>query len=211
MKWSKNRYELYELNGHGSDCRLAKSLTHRRSRADYAFPLVFAGRQGPRPLGACLVMMRHVLIHIGESTMPSKTRRQREQPKTQLEEGTGTPEDQGRTSVHESDPAPNEAPDAVEHRVVYLGWFGLARTLESDFEPYGKRSRYDGNPADCSSGCRYFVSLAPASLSKDWGCCLNKKSPRAGLLTFEHQGCRQFKYGSRVKLKRPLTPTAAIR
>src|ERR1017187_1970164 len=99
--------------------------------------------------------------------------------------------------------------DAVAHRVVYLGWFGLARTLESDFEPYGKRSRSDGNPADCSCGCRYFVSLAPA-LSYDWGCCLNKKSPRAGLLTFEHQGCREVEYGSRAKVMRPLNPTATI-
>jgi hypothetical protein len=88
--------------------------------------------------------------------------------------------------------------DTAEHTVAFLGWFGLSRTLDSDFEPYGKRSRLDGNPADCSCGCRYFVPLAPASLSTDWGCCLNKKSPRAGLLTFEHQGCREFEYGAMV-------------
>jgi hypothetical protein len=46
--------------------------------------------------------------------------------------------------------------------------------------------------------CRYFVPLAQAALSKDWGCCLNRKSPRAGLLTFEHQGCREFEYGPAV-------------
>ena len=84
-----------------------------------------------------------------------------------------------------------------EHAVVYRGWFGLSRTLASDFEPYGSRSR-DESPHDCSCGCRYFVPLAPPSLSKDWGCCLNKKSPRAGLLTFEHQGCREFEYGPAV-------------
>jgi hypothetical protein len=84
------------------------------------------------------------------------------------------------------------------HTAQYLGWFGLSRTLDSDFEPYGKRSRSDGNPADCSCACRYFVPLAQAALSKDWGCCLNRKSPRAGLLTFEHQGCREFEYGPAV-------------
>src|SRR5580693_8215211 len=88
-----------------------------------------------------------------------------------------------------------EGADSTKHTVQYLGWFGLSRTLDSDFEPYGKRGRCDGNPADCSCGCRYFVTLAPSSLASDWGCCLNKKSPRAGLLTFEHQGCREFSYG----------------
>ena len=88
--------------------------------------------------------------------------------------------------------------DSTKHTVQYLGWFGLSRTLDSDFEPYGKRSRHDGNPKDCSCGCRYFVALAPSSLALDWGCCLNKKSPRAGLLTFEHQGCREFAYGPAV-------------
>ncbi|MEO8662671.1 MAG: hypothetical protein ABI693_29695 [Bryobacteraceae bacterium] len=96
------------------------------------------------------------------------------------------------------DETSGESLDSSGYTVAYLGWFGLCRTLESDFEPYGKRSRSDGNPADCSCGCRYFVPLAPEGLSCDWGCCLNKKSPRAGLLTFEHQGCREFEYGARV-------------
>jgi hypothetical protein len=91
-----------------------------------------------------------------------------------------------------------EGADSAEHTVQFLGWFGLSRTLESDFEPYGRRSRFNGNPADCSCGCRYFVTLAPPKLSLDWGCCLNKKSPRAGLLTFEHQGCREFEYGPSI-------------
>jgi len=28
----------------------------------------------------------------------------------------------------------------------------------------------------------------------DWGVCVNPASPRAGLLTFEHQGCEQFEH-----------------
>jgi len=101
-------------------------------------------------------------------------------------------------NIDKTDPA-----DSTEHRVTFLGWFGLSRRLDSDFEPWGKRSRSDGNPADCGSGCRHFVPLAPASLKNDWGCCLNKKSPRVGLLTFEHMGCREFEYTPRVSPKHP--------
>lgn len=60
--------------------------------------------------------------------------------------------------------------------------------LPSDFEPYGKRPR-DG--PDCSCGCRWFIPLEHG-LQYDWGVCHNPRSPRAGLLTFEHQGCAEF-------------------
>ena len=39
---------------------------------------------------------------------------------------------------------------------------------------------------DCSCGCYYFLNLEG---SGDWGVCCNPDSPRAGLLTWEHQGC----------------------
>ena len=52
----------------------------------------------------------------------------------------------------------------------------------------GERER-DG--PDCSVGCKYFLKL-PGKLGMDWGVCSNPASPRAGLLTFEHQGCEQF-------------------
>ena len=59
----------------------------------------------------------------------------------------------------------------------------------SDFEPYGQRTRLTA--LDCSCGCKWFHTLSgPAS--KDWGGCGNPASPRAGLLTFEHQGCSEF-------------------
>ena len=68
----------------------------------------------------------------------------------------------------------------------------LCRKLPSDFAPYGERDRDTAEPsADCSCGCRHFVPLA-GELGNDWGICANAKSPRAGLLTFEHQGCPQF-------------------
>jgi hypothetical protein len=47
------------------------------------------------------------------------------------------------------------------------------------------------NLPDCSCGCKWFVELE-GSFGNDWGVCSCVKSPRAGLLTFEHMGCRQF-------------------
>lgn len=64
----------------------------------------------------------------------------------------------------------------------------VCRHLPTDFEPYGRRER---NAADCSCGCRRFLKL-PGGLGYDWGVCINPRSPRSGLLTFEHQGCEFF-------------------
>ena len=68
----------------------------------------------------------------------------------------------------------------------------LCRKLPSDFTSYGERDRDTADPcADCSCGCRHFIPLE-GELGNDWGVCANVNSPRAGLLTFEHQGCSQF-------------------
>ena len=67
----------------------------------------------------------------------------------------------------------------------------LVKRLDSDFEPYGKRSRDTEWGPDCSCGCRYFLPLE-GEFRYDWGVCVNPKSPRAGLLTFEHMGCKEF-------------------
>ena len=67
----------------------------------------------------------------------------------------------------------------------------ICHHLPSDFQPYGERER-NGEP-DCSVGCKHFLEL-PDDLGMDWGVCINPASPRAGLLTFEHQGCEQFEY-----------------
>jgi hypothetical protein len=64
----------------------------------------------------------------------------------------------------------------------------VCRHLPTDYEPYGKRER---NAADCSCGCKHFLTFAPP-LGFDWGVCINPRSPRSGLLTFEHQGCEFF-------------------
>ena len=50
---------------------------------------------------------------------------------------------------------------------------------------------FGSEAADCSCGCKHYVTLAGA-LGADWGVCTNPWSPRAGLLTFEHQGCEFF-------------------
>lgn len=67
----------------------------------------------------------------------------------------------------------------------------IVQRLPSDFEPYGGRSREDDWGPDCSCGCKYFLPLE-GQLGMDWGVCANPASPRAGLLTFEHQGCKAF-------------------
>jgi len=68
---------------------------------------------------------------------------------------------------------------------------GIVKKLPSDFDPWGQRSREDDWGPDCSCGCRWFIPLQ-ADLGFDWGACSNPRSPRSGLLTFEHQGCREF-------------------
>jgi hypothetical protein len=65
----------------------------------------------------------------------------------------------------------------------------IIRKLDEDFKPFGRILR-DDQP-DCSCGCRHFTRLAH-DVGEDWGVCINHESPRAGLLTFEHQGCSVF-------------------
>jgi len=70
--------------------------------------------------------------------------------------------------------------------------------LPTDFEPWGERKNDEENwGPDCSCGCRHFLALE-LPLGADWGVCSNPKSPRARLLTFEHQGCREFEEDERI-------------
>ena len=64
----------------------------------------------------------------------------------------------------------------------------IVRRLNTDYEPFGKAER---EGPDCSGGCCHFIKLA-GDVGNDWGVCSNPESPRAGLLTFEHQGCAAF-------------------
>jgi hypothetical protein len=69
----------------------------------------------------------------------------------------------------------------------------ICKKLPSDFQPFGKRER---NTADCSCGCKFFHVL-DGPRGADWGVCWNPKSPRAGMLTFEHMGCPKYTYDKR--------------
>jgi hypothetical protein len=76
--------------------------------------------------------------------------------------------------------------------------FAVAKTLPTDFEPYGKRKRSDNVIlGDCSCNCRWFHKLEGLR-RLDWGVCANPNSPRAGLLTFEHMGCPQYERDKRA-------------
>jgi hypothetical protein len=69
----------------------------------------------------------------------------------------------------------------------------VLKVLPGDYKEYGgqvDREWGDEWGPDCSCGCRHFVELAPEDVGADWGVCANPKSHRAGLLTWEHQGCR---------------------
>jgi hypothetical protein len=67
----------------------------------------------------------------------------------------------------------------------------IMKKLPTDFEPYGARSRYNDWGPDCSCGCKHFIKLE-GNLRFDLGVCANPSGPRVGLLTFEHQGCKEF-------------------
>jgi hypothetical protein len=66
--------------------------------------------------------------------------------------------------------------------------------LPGDYSDYGGNVERWADPAqsypDCSHGCRFAAWLEDHAA--DWLVCVNPASHRAGLLTFEHQGCQQF-------------------
>ena len=74
------------------------------------------------------------------------------------------------------------------HRILW----SLVKKLPTDFEPWGKRDRNADCASDCSCGCRFFIKME-SKLGSDWGVCANPKSPRRGLLTFDHMGCKKFR------------------
>jgi hypothetical protein len=70
----------------------------------------------------------------------------------------------------------------------------VVKKLPTDFKPWGKR---ENGGDDCSCNCRWFHLLA-GTRGEDWGVCANPQSPRAGLLTFEHMGCRLYEWDTRL-------------
>lgn len=62
--------------------------------------------------------------------------------------------------------------------------------LPTDYDAYGGEVKRWADPEldypDCASGCRFFVPLTEP-YTYDWGVCAKPESPRAGMLTWEHQ------------------------
>lgn len=70
----------------------------------------------------------------------------------------------------------------------------IVKRLPTDYSNFGDVKRWEKDDLpypDCSCGCKHFLVLE-GTLGMDWGICSKADSPRAGLLTFEHQagfGC----------------------
>ena len=82
-------------------------------------------------------------------------------------------------------------------RATHEALWEVCQKLPGDYDPWGQNKRWADNSQsypDCSCGCRWFAKL-PGRLGMDWGVCFNPASHRAGLLTFEHQGCQKFEAG----------------
>lgn len=81
--------------------------------------------------------------------------------------------------------------------------WNVCKKLPSDYEPWGKRSDNERG-GDCSCSCRFYMQLFDErhnTWDMDWGICVNPESPRAGLLTFEHQGCPHYKNETKAQEK----------
>jgi hypothetical protein len=70
-----------------------------------------------------------------------------------------------------------------------MNLFECLRILPTDYSEYGgevrRWERNDTDYPDCST-CNSFTKLKEPN-DNDWGVCANKNSPRAGMLTWEHQ------------------------
>lgn len=82
-----------------------------------------------------------------------------------------------------------------------------------DYENFGKVDRDQVEeltgewPMDCSTGCKHYLLLR-GNIGGDWGICVNPKSHRCGLLTFEHQGCVHFEGGDNGACEHEWEPAA---
>jgi hypothetical protein len=80
--------------------------------------------------------------------------------------------------------------NSVNYRALSTATF--AATMSPTESTTGRQaSRPPLIAGDCSGGCKWFHTLS-GRVSLDWGVCGNPASHRAGLLTFEHQGCSKF-------------------
>jgi hypothetical protein len=69
----------------------------------------------------------------------------------------------------------------------------IEQYLDTDYAPYGKDDRNDGEfGPDCSNGCKFALWLE--AMPCDWLVCCNPESPRFRMLTCEHTAGRCFEY-----------------
>jgi len=99
----------------------------------------------------------------------------------------------GRTTTYRPTAEAEERIDALHEKIgpgrsTHDELWQITTCMPTDFEPWGKRER-DGS--DCSCGCNFYHVL-DGPQGADWGVCTNPKSPRVGLLTFEHMGCPEW-------------------
>lgn len=73
--------------------------------------------------------------------------------------------------------------------------WAVCKKLPEDHAGYGDPDR-PHNP-QCVEGCRFYHILN-GYRGADWGVCANPASHRAGLLTFEHQGCGEYEHDERM-------------
>ncbi len=63
----------------------------------------------------------------------------------------------------------------------------IVKILPTDYDKYGGGVARWAMPGedypDCSCGCAHWYAI-----DNDWGICAKEGGPRAGLLTWEHQG-----------------------
>lgn len=80
------------------------------------------------------------------------------------------------------------------------GLWSVVKLLPGDYDGYGGevvRDTPERFGADCTT-CKWFHPLSDMEnggcWDLDWGVCTNPESHRAGLLTWEHQGCLMSEY-----------------
>ena len=84
-----------------------------------------------------------------------------------------------------SDPVP-EHPGLSHEQLL-----AVVHQHPEDHGGYGDAAQPHNPQCSDGLGCKFFHALEGAR-GMDWGVCGNPESHRAGLLTFEHQGCPKF-------------------
>lgn len=66
--------------------------------------------------------------------------------------------------------------------------FSILKKSLWDYKPFGTLPR---SKKDCSNKCKHYIPLS-GKFKNDFGVCKNTKSFRCGLMTYKHQGCKEY-------------------